>query len=131
MCADETYGNLLLQEEIKKPDPRIPNEDEKKKLKEIYSYLRSSEIKMLLMLYPTLILIVITYFLDRYPVAIFSIIMYAILMLIGILYLMIKRELIKRCPRCNMRGVPKASDTPVRGNCPKCQMYLDPLFKEE
>ncbi len=130
MCADETFGNLLLQKEAGKPDPRIPNEDEKKKLKEIYAYLQSSELKMLFMLYPTLVLIVLTYFLDEYPVAVFSIIMYAILMLMAILYLMFKRELIKRCPRCSMRGVPKVSDTPVRDNCPRCQMFLDPSYKE-
>ena len=45
MSEEETFGNLLLQKEANKPDPRIPNENEKKKLKEIYSYLRSSELK--------------------------------------------------------------------------------------
>ncbi len=131
MSEEETFGNLLLQKEANKPDPRIPNENEKKKLKEIYSYLRSSELKMLFMLYPTLILIVMTYFLDQYPVAVFSIIMYAILMLTAILYLMFKRELIKRCPRCNMRGVPKTLDMPAPGKCPRCQMILEPSHKEK
>ena len=131
MSVDETFGNLLLRKEANKPDPRIPNEDEKKKLKEIYSYLKSSELKMLFMLYPTLILIVMTYFLEQYPVAVFSIIMYAVLMLMAILYLMFRRELIKRCPRCNLRGVPKTSDLPVLGNCPRCQMFLDPSHEEK
>ncbi|MGD9161909.1 MAG: hypothetical protein PVG39_26090 [Desulfobacteraceae bacterium] len=130
MRADETFGNLLLPEEDQKTDPRIPTEDEKKKQHEIYGYLRSSEIKMLFMLYPTLVLIVITYFLDKHPVARFSIIMYAVIMLMGILYLMIKRELIKRCPRCSMRGVPPASFEPTRSNCPGCEMFLEPPDKK-
>lgn len=124
-------SNLFLEKEELKVDPRIPSEEEKKKLQEIYDYLRVSEIKMLFMLYPTLILIIITYFLDEYPLAIFIIVMYAVMMLMGILYLMIKRGLIKKCPRCSTRGVPPTSDTPVRGNCPRCQMFLDPSYKEE
>ena len=117
-------NNLLLQEEDLKLDPGIPSEEEKKKLKEIYEYLRVSELKMLFMLYPTLILIIITYFLDEHPLAIFIIVMYAIMMLIGILYLMFKRELIKRCPRCSMRKVPPTSDLPVHGNCQGCGLNL-------
>jgi len=118
-------NNFFIQEEGLKVDPRIPGEDEKKKLKEIYEYLRVSEIKMLFMLYPTLTLIVITYFLDEYPLAIFIIVMYAVMMLTGILYLMGKRKLIKRCPRCSMKGVPSTSDIPVHGNCPGCDLKLD------
>lgn len=130
MCSDETFGNLLLQAEGPRTDPRIPTEDEKKKLQEIYRYLKSSEIKMLLMLYPTLILIVMTYFLDKHPIATFSIIMYAVITLMGILYLMIKREFIKRCPRCSMRGIPPASFEPTRSSCPGCKMLLDPPDKK-
>ena len=117
-------NNLLLQEEDLYVDPGIPSEDEKKKLKEIYNYLRDSEIKMLFMLYPTLILIIITYFLDEHPLAIFIIVMYAIMMLVGILYLMFKRQLIKRCPRCSMRKIPLTSDNQVHGNCPGCGLNL-------
>ena len=118
-------NNLLLQEEELKADPGIPSEEEKKKLKEIYDYLRVSEIKMLFMLYPTLILIIISYFLDEHTLAIFIIVMYAVIMLVGILYLMVKRELIKKCPRCSMRKIPPTSDTPGRGNCPRCGLNLD------
>ena len=117
-------NNLLLQEEGLKIDPGIPSEDEKKKLKEIYDYLRVSEIKMLFMLYPALILIIITYFLDEYPLAIFIIVMYAIMMLVGILYLMFKRESIKRCPRCSRKKIPPTSGAPVHGNCPGCGLNL-------
>ena len=131
MLTGDTFSNLILQEKGLKKDPRIPNDDERKKLQEINSYLRISEIKLLFMLYPTLILIVITYFLDQYPVAVFSIIMYAVLMLTGILYLLVKRELKKRCPRCSMRGIPPASHEPNLSNCPRCQMFLDPLNKEQ
>ena len=80
---------------------------------------------MLFMLYPTLFLIIITYFLDEYPLAIFIIVMYAVMMLMGILYLMIKRGLIKRCPRCSMRGIPSTSDTPGHSSCPRCGINLD------
>lgn len=123
--------NLLLQEEEIILDPGIPSEDEKRKLKEIYDYLRVTEIKMLFMLYPTLILIIITYFLDEHPLAIFIIVMYAVMMLTGILYLMIKRELIKKCPRCSMKKIPPTSDTPVSGNCPRCGLNLDISSKEK
>ena len=131
LSINDTFSDLILQQNGLIKDPNIPNEEEIKKLQEIYIYLRTSEIKMLLMLYPTLILIVITYFLDKYPVAIFSIVMYAVIMLAGILYLMIKRELLKRCPRCSKRGVPPASFEPTNSNCPRCQMYLDPSYKEK
>lgn len=123
-------NDLLYQNKNFSIDPQIPSEDEKKKLKEIYEYLRISEIKMLFMLYPTLILIILTYFLDNHPLLLFSIVMYAIIMLVGILYLMIKRELIKRCPRCSKKGIPSTSDRPVRGNCPRCGLNLD-ISKEE
>lgn len=118
-------NDFLIREEEIKADPGTPTEDERKKLEKIYNYLRVSEIKMLFMLYPTLILIILTYFLDEYPLAIFLIVMYAIMMLVAILYLMIKRGQIKRCPRCSMKGVPSTSDLPVRGNCPGCGLDLD------
>ena len=107
-------SNFLQQEKGFTPDPGVPSEEEKKKLNEIHSYLKISEIKMLFMLYPTLILIIITYFLDEYPLAIFIIVMYAIMMLMGILYLMIKRGLVKKCPRCSTRGIPSNSEKPFR-----------------
>jgi hypothetical protein len=126
---EDTFSNLILRQKGLIKDPKIPDEDEMKRLREIYNYLRTSEIKMLFMLYPTLILILMTYFLDKYPVAIFSIVMYALIMLTGILYLMVKRELLKRCPRCSRRGIPPASFDPVNSNCPRCQMYLDPAYE--
>ena len=131
LSANDTFSNLILQQKGLIKDPKIPNKDELKRLQEIYSYLRISEIKMLFMLYPTLVLIIITYFLDKYPVAIFSIVMYALIMLTGILYLMVKRELIKRCPRCSRRGVSPASFETTHSYCPRCQMYLDPSYKEK
>ena len=124
-------GIFLLDKEELTIDPGIPSENEKKKLEEIYHYLRISEIKMLFMLYPTLVLIIITYFLDKHPLALFLIVMYAIIMLVGILYLMIKRELIKRCPRCSKKGIPPTSDAPVQGNCPRCGLNLDIPKKEK
>ena len=131
MPVNDTFGNLVFQKNGLIKDPKIPSECERKKLQEIYSYLRASEIKMLFMLYPTLVLIIMTYFLDKYPVAIFSIVMYAIIMLMGILYLMIKREMIKKCPRCSRRGIPQASFEPAKNSCPRCQMYLYPSYKEK
>jgi hypothetical protein len=112
-------------------DPRVPNEDEKKSLTEIYRFHRTSEIYMLFMLYPTLLLISLTYFLDKYPILVFSIIMLAVVMLSGIIYLVIKRELVRRCPRCRLRGTPPTPLPPKPGSCPRCGMYLDPSYKEE
>ena len=106
-------------------DPRIPNEKEKKKLKEIYSYYRTSELYMLFMLYPTLILIVLTCFLEQDRKLVFAIVMFSIIMLLGIIYLIIRREFVKRCPRCSTRGIPPVSGKPSRGNCPRCGMLLD------
>lgn len=111
-------------------DPRIPNEDERKKLKEIYRYHRTSELYMLALLYPTLILISLTYFLDQHPVTVFLIVMVSIIMLLGIIYLIIKRSLKKKCPRCSMRGIPPTPLPPNPGTCPRCGMYLDPSIKE-
>ena len=123
----QTIEELIskLQEKGTEVDPGIPTEEERKQLEEIYRYLRRTEIYMLFMLYPTLLLIVITYFLDQHSIAVFSIVMFAVIMLLGILYFMIKRELIRRCPRCSERGVPPNPDTPNIGSCPKCGMHLD------
>lgn len=112
-------------------DPKIPNEDEKKRLNEIYRYHRSSELYMLSLLYPTLILIGLTYFLDKHPVAVFAIVMVSVIMLLGIIYLIIKRTFKKRCPRCSMGGIPPTPLPPNPGTCPRCGMYLDPSYKEE
>ncbi len=111
-------------------DPRIPSEDERKRLKAIYRYHRTSELYMLFLLYPTLILIGITYFLDKYPIAVFSIVMVSVVMLLAIIYLIIKRQLVKKCPRCAMRGIPSTPLPENPGNCPRCGMYLDPSYKE-
>ena len=111
-------------------DPRVPNEDERKKLQKIYKYHKTSELYMLLLLYPTLFLIALTYFLDQHPLAIFVIVMFSVVMLLTIIYLIIKRQLIKLCPRCSTRGIPPTPLPTNPGHCPKCGMYLDPSYKE-
>ena len=112
-------------------DPRVPNEDERKKLREIYRYHRSSELYMIFLLYPTLFLIAMTYFLEKHPVLVFTIVMFSVIMLLAIIYLIIKRVLVKHCPRCSMKGIPPTPLPPAPGNCPRCGMYLDPEYKEK
>lgn len=106
-------------------DSGIPNKDEREKLKKIYSYHRKTDIYMLFMLYPALFLILITYFLDKYPVLLFAIVMFAVIMLSGIIYLIIKRELLKKCPRCSTRIVLPNTYRSKKRNCPRCGMYLE------
>ena len=50
---------------------------------------------MLFMLYPTLILIVLTCFLEQDRKLVFAIVMFSIIMLLGIIYLIIRREFVK------------------------------------
>ncbi|NLA74161.1 MAG: hypothetical protein GX846_01570 [Deltaproteobacteria bacterium] len=111
-------------------DPRIPAKDEKKRLEEIYRFHKSSELYMLFMLYPALFLIVLTFFFDTHPLFVFAVIMFTIFMLAGIVVLIIKRHLIRKCPGCATRGVPLLPMPKSPGYCTKCGLILDPNYKD-
>ncbi|GEM_PF-2828835 len=110
-------------------EPRIPTQDEKKKLTEIYRFHRSSELYMLFMLYPALFLIVLTFFFDTHPLFVFAVIMFTILMLAGIVGLIIRRHMIRKCPGCGTRGVPPVPMPKNPGYCTRCGLILDPSYK--
>ena len=111
-------------------DPRIPSEDERRKLQKIYRTHNLIGRYMNFSIYPVLALLPIVYFLKP-PIIIPSAI--AIIILIITIYFGIRRELIKRCPRCSMWGIPPINNNSdhVQGNCPRCGMHLDPLYQEQ
>lgn len=111
-------------------DPRIPTKEEKKRLEEIYRFHKSSELYMLFMLYPALFLIVLTFFIDSHHLVVFAVVMFTILMLAGIVFIIIKRHLIRNCPGCGTRGVPPVPMPKNPGYCTRCGMILDPSYKD-
>jgi hypothetical protein len=111
-------------------DPRIPTKEEKNKLEEIYRFYRSSDLYMLFMLYPALFLIIISCFITMKPALVFAVIMFTILMLMGIVFLIIKRHYIKKCPRCATRGVPPTPMPKNTSYCTRCGLILYPAYKD-
>lgn len=111
-------------------EPRIPTKEEKNKLVEIYRFHKSSELYMLFMLYPALLLIVLTFFFDTHPLFVFAVVMFTILMLAGIVGIIIKRHVIRKCPGCATRGVPPVPMPKTPGYCTRCGLILDPAYKD-
>jgi hypothetical protein len=111
-------------------DPRIATKEEKQKLMEIYRFHKSSELYMLFMLYPALFLIILSCFINMNPIMVFFVIMFTILMLAGIVFMIIKRHLIRKCPGCATRGVPPVPMPKSPGYCARCGMILDPDYKD-
>jgi hypothetical protein len=111
-------------------EPRIPTKNEKKKLVEIYRFHKSSELYMLFMLYPALFLIILSCIITMNPALVFAVIMFTILMLAGIVFLIIKRNFIRKCPGCGSKGVPPVPMPKNPGYCTRCGLILDPAYKD-
>jgi hypothetical protein len=100
-------------------DTRIPNEDERKKLREMAVFYHHLPIYGLSLLG---IFGIDESFFNKYPMP--GTIL-AVLILAAMIYLLLNFALLKRCPRCSSWGTPI-----VGGNCPKCGLHLDPSYKE-
>jgi hypothetical protein len=111
-------------------DPRIATKEEKQKLIEIYRFHKSSELYMLFMLYPALFLIILSCFITMNPALVFAVIMFTLLMLAGIVFIIIKRHLIRTCPGCATKGIPPVPMPKNPGYCTKCGLILDPAYKD-
>lgn len=111
-------------------EPRIPTKEEKKKLEEIYRFHKNSELYMLFMLYPALFFIILTFFFDSHHMLVFAVVMFTILMLAGIVFIIIKRHLIRKCPGCATGGVPPIPKPKDPGYCTRCGLILDPAYKD-
>ena len=97
---------------------RYPNEDERKKLKKRVNSYKLHPIYALCLVG---IFLVISSFLDQFPVLRLVI---SVVILIAMIYLLLRCALLRRCPRCSSWGTPITG-----GNCPRCGMHLDPSHK--
>ena len=100
-------------------DPRIPNEDERRKLKKMA---RSFKINII-----NVIILSGSYWIVRYlfePFPLMQIAIY-ITILIVTFYLLLKIVLLNKCPRCAAWGTPVTG-----GHCARCGLHLDPSSKE-
>lgn len=77
-------------------DPKTPNENERKKIEAIFRNQGLLKRYATYAVYLVLLLIVIKHFLKQYPIVDFAISIIIIVMLLGVFYLVIKSELIKK-----------------------------------
>jgi hypothetical protein len=99
--------------------PRIPDENERRKLQKMARFYHLLPIYGISLLG---IFFINDFFLDQYPM-LGAVLTVAIL--VAVVYLLLNFALLKRCPRCCSWGTPI-----MRGHCPRCGLHLDPSYRE-
>jgi hypothetical protein len=100
-------------------DRSIPTDEERKRLLKMarfYKHLPFYIISLVIMFG------VFNSIFDNYPL-IETIL--SLILILGMIFLLLNFALLKRCPRCASWGTPA-----VGGNCPNCNLRLDPTYKE-
>ena len=96
-------------------DPKIPNEEERKKLKKMAKYYQLFPICAFI---PFVAFFLVESLFKNYPLIQIVII---VLIFLVMVYLLLNFAVLKRCPRCSAWGTPV-----LGGNCPRCGLHLDP-----